>query len=360
MRLRMISGSMPSLKDLRLASIDLAPEVLRLRHLVNLELAHPFPSLTAVLDLIVANPLLETITFSLKCADKTDPRPEGAIFIPRLRSLKFCFYSPAPLFHRLRIPRGASVSFSLWADSEECEAILPGSLEHLHNLSEIKYLHIQHRSGYWIKASGPSGEVKFEGKKDPEPELQRLHLEPVEKFRYTEFRECVGTFMKDPYPDWISKFFDRSRNLQTLVIDSCKWATMMHIFRLLSPQLGRTPGVPLRHEALLCPALSTIILEAPHDAGWNDWITPFIQMLRDRAAVGSRLRKVRIVSHPRVQIPRPGEEKRRQMAKFVSRVEVGYFRYKDGEIDERRVRELYEWQHDEEGFPEGGPRETRD
>ena len=352
MRLRIISGSMPSLKDLRLASIDLTPEVLQLRHLVNLELTHPFPSLTAVLDLIASNPLLETITLSLRCTDKTDPRPEGAILIPRLRSLKFCFYPPAPLFHHLRIPRGASVSFSLWADAEEHEAILPVSLEHLHNLSEISYLYIQHRSGYWIKAGGPSGEVKFEGKTDPDLELQRLPLESVEKFRYAEIQECPEIFTKAPYPDWISKVFDRSQNLRTLVIDSCKLATMKYIFRLLSPQIACNPGVPLRCVPLPCPTLSTIILEVPHDGGWGDWVVPFLQMLRDRAAIGSRLRKVRIVSKPCVQIPRPGEEKRKQMSKFVSRVEVKYFWYSEGVVDERRVRELYEWQHDEEGFPE--------
>ena len=360
MRPRIISGSMPSLKDLRLASIDLTPEVLQLRHLVNLDLSHPFPSLTAVLDLVASNPLLETIAFSLKCTGKTDPRPEGAVLIPRLRSLKFYFYSPTPLFHRLHIPRGASVSFSLWADAEECEVILPHSLEYLHNLSEIKYLYIQHRAGYWIKASGPSGEVKFEGKNDPDLELQRLGLEFVEKFRYTELQECSGILAKDLYPDWISKFFDRSRNLQTLVIDSCKLATMKYIFRFLSPQLSRTPGAPLRCEPLPCPALSTIVLEVPHDGGWNDWVIPFLQMLHDRAAVGSRLRKVRIVSSHGVQIPRPEEEKRRHMAKFVSRVEVKYLRNKEGVVDEQRVRELYEWQHDEEGFPEGDLRATHD
>jgi len=356
---KIVSGSMPSLKDLRLTSIDLTPEVLQLRHLVNLDLAHPFPSLTAVLDLVASNPLLETITFSLRCTGKTDPRPEGAILIPRLRSLKFNFYSPAPLFHRLRIPRGASVSFSLWADAEEHEVILPHSLEHLHNLSEIRYLYIQRKSGYCIKASGPSGEVKFEGKNDPDLELQRLHLELVEKFRYTELQDSSETLTKDPYPDWMFKFFDRSRNLTTLVIDSCGLATMKYIFHILSPRFDRT-GVPLRHEPVRCPALSTIILEVPRDGGWNDWVVPFLQMLRDRAAVGSQLRKVRMVSNPRVHIPRPVEEKRRQMARFVSRVEVKYFWYREGVVDEQRVRELYEWQHDEEGFPEDDPRANRD
>ena len=350
-RLRFISGSMPSLKDLRLASIDLTPEVLQLRHLVNLELAHPFPSLAAVLDLIASNPLLETITLSVKCAGKSDPRPEGAVMIPRLRSLKFDFYSPAPLFHRLSIPRGASVSFSLWADAQACETILPESLEHLHNLSEVRNLYIQRRSVYWIKASGPSGEVRFEGKSDPDLELWRLPLQFVEKFRYTEFPEHSPAFTNDLYPVWIAKVFGRLRNLQTLVIDSCKLGTMKYIFHLLRPQQGPTPSRSLRRDTLPCPALSTIILEVPHDGSWNDWVLPFLQMLRERAAVGARLRKVRIVSSPRIQVPRPGEEKRRQMAGLVRWVEVKYFWHKDGVIDGRRARELFEWQHDEEGFP---------
>ena len=86
---------------------------------------------------------------------------------------------------------------------------------------------------------------------------------------------------------------------------------------------------------------------------------PFLQMLRDRAAVGSRLQKVRIVSDSPAGIPRP-EERRRQMAKLVPRVEVKHLRSKEGVIDEQRVRELYEWQHDEEGFPEGYSRMARD
>ena len=347
-RPKIISGNMPSLRDLRLASIDLTPEILQLRHLVNLELEHPFPSLTAILDLITLNPLLETITLSVRCADKTDPRPEGAVMIPRLRSLDFNFYSPGPLFRRLTIPRGASLSFSLWADVGECEVSLPPTLEYLHNLSEIRYLHFQCRLGHWITASGPSGRVKLEGKGDPGPELQRLPLQLLEKFRYSEIKEDLDGFDEERYPGWISHVFGRSRNIQTLVIDACKLTTMTQIFHLLSPQLDRTPGTALRREGLPCPALSTIILEVPHDGTWNDWVVPFIQMLRQRAAAGFRLQKVRIVSNPRVQVPRPGEEKRKQMGKLVRRVEVGYFWYRGGAIDERRARELFEWRHDEE------------
>ena len=65
-----------------------------------------------------------------------------------------------------------------------------------------------------------------------------------------------------------------------------------------------------------------------------------------------------MMSNPRVQIPRPGEK--RQMAKLASQAGVKYFWYKEGVVDEQRVRELYEWQHDEEGLPEGDPRATRD
>lgn len=360
MRIRFLSGNMPSLTDLRLASIDLSPEILKLRHLVNLELVHPYPSLTAVLDLIASNPRLETMALSLRCSGKTDPRPEGAVFIPRLRSLKFDFYNPAPLFRRLRIPRGASVSFAVWSETEECEAILPDSLQHFHNLSELRSLYIQRRAGYWLKASGPSGEIKFEGKRDPGSELWKLPLQSVEKFRYSELQEFTPEFTGVLYPAWLARVFDCSLNLRTLVIDSCKLGTMKYIFEILSPQVIHAPGFPPRVKSLSCPALSTIILEVPYDGRWNDWVVPFIQMLRGRAALGSRLQKVRIVSNPRAQIPRPGEEKRRQMAGFVPRVEVKYFWYKDGVVDEKRVRELYEWEHDEEGFPVGDPQVARE
>ena len=351
-RFRIISGSMPLLKDLRLASIDLTPEVLQLRNLVNLELAHPYPSLTAVLDLITLNPLLETITLGVRCMDKTDPRPEGAVLIPRLRTLNFDFYSPIPLFRRLSIPRGVSLSFALWADVEDREAILPPTLEHLHNLSEIRNLYVRCKPGHWIQASGPSGRVKLEGSGNPGLELQRLPLQFVEKVRYAETRECPDTSSKDLYPGWISEVFDRSLNLQILVIDSCKLTTMNYIFHLLSPQLADT-----QFGYVPCPALSTIILESPHDGSWEDWVVPFIQLLHNRAAAGSRLQRVRIVSDPCIQIPRPVEEKRREMAKLVGRVEVGHFRYRDGVIDERKAKELLEWQHDEEerrGFSGGG------
>ena len=342
---------MPSLKDLRLNYIDLKPEILKFRHLVNLELSHPYPSLTAILDLIASNPLLETVALSVRCAGETDPRPEGAVMIPRLRSLKFDFYSPLPLFRQFSIPRGASVSFSPWVQSaEECEVILPESLEHLHNLSEVRNLYVLRRSGYWIKADGPSGEVKIEDKNDPYLELQRLPLQSVEKFRYAETGECADRPGKDLYPDWISKVFGRSRSLRTLVIDSCRLSTMKHIFRLLSPEPSRSPGVQLLRDNLPCPALSTIVVEAPQDGSWDDWAVSFLDMLRARAAVGSKLRKVRIVSTPQIRVPRPEEEKRRQMAKLVPSVEVKALCYKDGVVDERRARELLEWQHDEEGF----------
>jgi len=353
---------MPSLKDLRLASIDLSPEILQLRHLVNLELEHPFPSLTAVLDLIASNPLLETITLGVKCTGMTDPRPEGAVVIPRLRSLNFKFYPPATLLYTLSIPRGVSLSFALWVDVEECEPTLPPALEHLHNLSDIRNLYVQCRLGHWIKASGPSGKVKLEGKGDPGMELQKLPLQFVERFRYGEIRGCSDTFSKGLHSGWISQVFSQSRNIQTIVIDSCKLATMKHIFDLLALQPDDTPCRSSRRKDVPCPALSTIILEVPPDGSWDDWVVPFIQMLRNRAAAGSRLRKVRIVSNPEVQVPRPGEEKRNQMAKLVSKVEVAYLRYSGGVIDEQRVRELFEWQDDDDdddgcGSSGGGPRD---
>jgi len=180
-----------------------------------------------------------------------------------------------------------------------------------------------------------------------------LGLQFVEKFRYSELQEFAPGFTKDPYPEWLARVFGRSRNLRTLVIDSCKLGTMKYIFSILSPQLFHAPGSPPRCGSLLCPALSTIILEVPYDGRWHDWVVPFIQMLQDRAAVGFRLGKVRIVANPRVQIPRPGEERRRQMSRFVPWVEVKFFWYNNGVLDERRVRELYEWEHDEEGFPDG-------
>jgi hypothetical protein len=355
-RIRIISGTMPTLKDLRLASIDLTPDILKLRHLVNLELGHPYPSVSAVLDLIASNPLLETITLCVRCVGKTDPRPDGAVAIPRLRSLKFDFYSPLPLFHKLSIPRGASVSFSPWAEADECEVFLPDSLEHLQNLSEVKNLYVQRRSGYWIKASGPSGEVKFEDEGDPTLELQRIPLQFVEKFRCAEAPKPEWAIEKDPNPGWIAKVFERAMNLQVLVIDSCGLTTMKRIFALLSPQPGSGPGVAPRRDRPPCPSLSTIILVAPHDGGWDDWVVPFIQMLRGRADVGSRLKKFRIVSHPQIKIPRPGEENRRQIANLVPWVEVKTFSYNDRTIDERKVRELLEWEHDEEGFEVGDRR----
>ena len=361
-RFKIISGRMPLLRDLRLASIDLTPEVLQLRHLVNLELEHPYPSLTAILDLIASNPLLETITLAVKCTGKTDPRPEGAVMVPRLRSLNFNFYSPVPLFRRLSIPRGVSLSFTLWGDAEddaeEFETILPPSFEYLHNLSEVRNLHIQHRLNHWVKASGPSGKVKLEGHGYPGLELERLPLQYVKRFRYTETRESLDAFSKGLRPNWIPEVFGRSPNLHTIVIDSCRLSTMKYIFFLLSPQINPVVGAPLQYGALPCPALSTIILESPHDGSWDDWVVAFLQMLSNRAAAGSRLQKVRIVSNPRIHIPRPGEEKRVRMAKLVRKVEVGYFKYNGEVIDEQRASELLEWQHDEEdrcGVLSGGP-----
>ena len=101
-------------------------------------------------------------------------RDDGSSTRRPLRSLVFALnfnlYSPVPLFYQFCILRGASLSFALWMNVEECEATLPGSFEYLHNLSELRNLHIQLRSNYWIKASGLSGEVKVRRKGDPDLE----------------------------------------------------------------------------------------------------------------------------------------------------------------------------------------------
>jgi hypothetical protein len=352
---RVISGSMPSLKDLRLACIDLTPEILQLRHLVHLKLEHPFPSLTAILDLITSNPMLETIALRVKCTGQTDSRPKWAVTIPRLRVLKFECYPPLPLFHQLSIPRGASVSFLPWDDAK-CGVVLPDSLDHLRNAWEIRNVFVQRKRGHWIEASGPSGEVRFEDVTNPLPELLRLPLQSVEKFRYAEVDPFSDTISKELDRGWIFRVFRCLRNLQTIVISSCGLEVMTVIFRLLSSPTDRIPsyrtyGAPLRPESLPSPTLSTMVLEVPRDGSWDDWAAPFLQMLRIRAAAGSRLKKVRIVSDRGVHIPRLGDEKRRQMGKLVSWVEVKHFRYeKDGMINERRARELFEWQHGEDGF----------
>jgi hypothetical protein len=158
--------------------------------------------------------------------------------------------------------------------------------------------------------------VNVEGKGDPDLELRRLPLRFMGKFRYTQIREWADTFSKGLCPSWISRVPDRSRSLQTLVIDSCQLATMNRIFYL------STPGVLLQRDDLPCPAFSAIILEVPYDGNRDDWVVPFLQMLRDSAAARPRLQKVRIVSNPRAQIPRPQEEKRKQTAKLVRSVGV--------------------------------------
>ena len=355
--LKFISGSMPSLRDLRLTHINPTREILNLRCLVHLELVNPHPSLTAILDLVASNPRLETIVLCVRCAGQTDPRPKGAVLIPRLRTLEFDFYSPLPLFHQLSIPRGASVSFSVWDSTRGQEVILPDSLEHLQNLSEVRNLYVQRKHRHLVEASGPSGEVKFENIGDPLPELRRLPLELVEKFRYAEDPPSLETHGKELDRTWIFKTVGRLRNLQTLVIGCCGLEVMKIIFCLLSPQIDRVPGVPPRRGTLPCPTLSTVVLEAPRDGTWNEWITPFLDMLYMRAAAGSRLKKVRIVTSRGVHVPRPGEAKRRQMAKLVPWVEVKSLWYEnDGEINEQRAEELFEWQHGGHCFSRGGQR----
>jgi hypothetical protein len=160
---------------------------------------------------------------SIRCTGKTDPWPEGAFAVPYLRSLDFNFYPSVPLFRRLSIPSGASSSLASRTEVE-CEAILPGSFEHHHNLSELRSAYIQRRVDYWRKAGGPNGEV--EGKGDPDLEVRRLPFQFTEKLRHAEIRECADTFGKGLYPSRISQVLDRSRSLRTLVIDSYQLTTM--------------------------------------------------------------------------------------------------------------------------------------
>ena len=111
---------------------------------------------------------------------------------------------------------------------------------------------------------------------------------------------------------------------------------------MLSPQPDRVPGVLMQREGLPCPALLTVILEAPSYKG-EDWVIPFLQMLRGRAAAGSQLQHVRIVFGRGTLIP--GEGERREMEMLVPRVEL---MNKDEAADEQRVSELFEWQHEED------------
>jgi len=122
-----------------------------------------YSTLTSVLDLLAANPLLEKVRLIGNFEESEDERADGNILLRRLQSLSVERCSPRTFLEKLAFPRNARVFIrcGLVSHFTPFTFILPQSIGEYANLQGLTSLHVLmafHNDTY-IDLTGPNGSI---------------------------------------------------------------------------------------------------------------------------------------------------------------------------------------------------------
>ena len=168
-----ISGDMPTLRTLELLPFPVIPQFVRFKHLINLRIQVAHSTLTAVLDLLAANPSLEKVGLVGKFKDVEDGRAAGSTVLGRLKFLSVERCAPRRFLEKLTLPRGARVFIRYDPHFISPTFTLQQSMERYGNLRELTSLHVLmgFMSDTCLDATGPNGSIamRFMELLDPSP-----------------------------------------------------------------------------------------------------------------------------------------------------------------------------------------------
>lgn len=162
----LFSGDMPSLRTLELRPFPVTLQFVEFKHLTNLRIEVIYSTLTSVLDLLAANPLLEKVRLIGNFEESEDERAGGSIFLRRLQSLSVERCTPFTFLEKLAFPRNARVSIRcrLISHFTPFAFILPRSIREYANLQGLTSLHVLvvfHNDTY-IDLTGPNGSIAIQ------------------------------------------------------------------------------------------------------------------------------------------------------------------------------------------------------
>ena len=164
-----ISGDMPTLRTLELLPFPIIPQFRQFKHLVNLRLEVTHSTLAAVLDLLMANPLLEKVGLVGSFEDEDVPTAESTV-LGRLKFLSVERCASRRLLEKLTLPRGARVLIGYNPIFILPPFTLQHSMEKYANLRGLESLYALVAGETYVDATGPNGSIAIrftESSRDP-------------------------------------------------------------------------------------------------------------------------------------------------------------------------------------------------
>ena len=162
----LFSGKMPALRMLELLPFPIIPQFAESRNLVDLRLDVVYSTLTAVLDLLAANPLLERVRLLGNFDDDEDTREARSVFMRRLRFLAVERCTPCLFLEKLTFPPNARIfiRYIFIHHLNPFGYTLPQFIRGYTNLQELSSLHllIADPSDTYIDVTGPNGSVAIQ------------------------------------------------------------------------------------------------------------------------------------------------------------------------------------------------------
>ena len=159
-----LSGDMSTLRTLELLPFPVIPQFTQLKHLVNLRIHVTHSTLTAVLDLLAANPSLEKVGLVDNFWSAEDERAAGSTVLGRLKFLSVERCVPRGFLEKLTFPRGARVFIRYNPRFIPPAFALQQPMEGYANMRGLTSLHVLTgpMSDTYLDATGPNGGIAFQ------------------------------------------------------------------------------------------------------------------------------------------------------------------------------------------------------
>ena len=158
-----VSGNMPNLRTLELFPFPVIPQFVRFKHLVNLQLEVTHSTLTAVLDLLVANPSLEKVRLIGNFEDSEDARAAGSVALRCLQFLSVERCVGCKFLEKLTLPRKARIfiRYNIISRLVPFAFTLPQSMGDNANLQGLTSLHMlmAFTNDTYTDITGPNGSI---------------------------------------------------------------------------------------------------------------------------------------------------------------------------------------------------------
>ena len=159
-KMALVSGDMPTLRTLELLPFPVIPQFVQFKHLINLRLEVTYSTLTAVLDLLAANPSLEKVGLVGNFEHDGDTRPAESTVLGCLKFLSMERCAPRSFLEKLTFPRGTRV-FIRYIPHPIPAFTFEQSVERFANLQGLTSLHalMKPKGDTYVDATGPNGSV---------------------------------------------------------------------------------------------------------------------------------------------------------------------------------------------------------